>query len=975
MTFFDMASRHNRSLLRAVLAQKLGSTAVAALMVGGMTAPAHAQSAAQTAQTGQPAAANVEEIVVTGSRIVRDGYQAPTPVTVVGAADIADAAPRDLSDFVNKMPALSGSLKPTATVTNVSAGTTGVNALNLRALGLERTLVLLDGQRSVGAAVSNIVDVSEFPQELVSRVDVVTGGASAAYGSDAVSGVVNFILDKTYTGIKGEVSGGITTYGDDEHWKVSLTGGTPFASGRGHFLFSAEATRNAGILEGGPPRDWMISGWQTIPNPSYAATNGQPQYLWRSQVGYAVYQPGGIITSGPLKGIVFGPGGVARQFDYGDIVGGNWQHGGDWNLTNPVRTGSIDPQGTRQNLFTRFNYDLTDDVQVFAQLSWAHSGARYEATYPFYPGTLPIKSDNAFLPADVAARARALGVTQFTLGLVPTDLYNAGSHGLLQIGGAHDRRTNRYVFGGNGSFDAADTTWKWNAHYSNETTRISENGTNNPISANLLRAIDAVRDPVTGLIVCRSTLTAPNNGCAPYDPMGIGMRNSEASINYIIGAHGNAHRNQKVTMNNIATDVNGEPFSSWAGPVSLAFGVEWRKDRITGSADPLALQLAYFSNNYQPTIGQVSTMEGFAETVIPLAKDTAWANSLDLNAAVRFTSYSSVGFVTTWKTGLVYEPVNDVRFRATRSRDIRAPNFGDLYAGGTIGAGTTILDRAHNNAPLAGSTFSQGNSSLHEETADTTGLGVVLQPSFFPGFNAAVDYWNIDLTGGIGSLNAQQIYDQCYLGKQEFCNSISVNSVGVIVVIARPFNVGSEIRRGLDFEASYRVQMDTMADNLGGALTLRFLATNYLKAYSNNNITPALNSVGELSGNSLPAWKYNASVSYALDAFHASVTATGFSGGKRNNTWVECTSGCPTSTIDNPTIENNHIDGGFYLSTALSYDVSQQISVFFNVENLMNTDPPIISSLTGSYPGGTPINRVLWDAIGRSFRAGVRFKM
>ena len=905
---------------------------------------------------------------------MRDGYEAPTPVTVVGAADILAAAPQDLADFINRMPALSGSLRPTASTTNVSGGTTGVNALNLRALGLERTLVLLDGQRSVGASIANIIDVSEFPQELVSRVDVVTGGASAAYGSDAVSGVVNFILDKDYTGLKGEVSGGVTTYGDNKSWKLSLTGGSPFASGRGHVLFSAEASDKEGIIEGGPPRDWMHSGWQTIGNPAYTATNGQPQYFWRDQVGYATIQPGGIITAGPLKGTTFGPGGVSRQFNYGDITSGIWQHGGDWQLSNLTRTGSIDPASTRQSVFTRFSYDLAENIEIFAQASWASSEVRYNATYPFYHGNLTIRTENPFIPPDVAARAAALGATQFLLGIVPIDMYNAGSFGLRQIGGAHHRITKRFVAGAKGNFDAADTNWTWDVHYSRQYARLSEKGTNNPITPNLLRALDAVRHPTTGQIVCRSTLTDPGNNCVPYNPMGIGM-NSAAAIDYVIGARGNTERNQKITLENVASAITGEPFSSWAGPVSLAFGVDWRQDKITGRADPLALQFAYFSNNYQPTFGEYSIVEGFAETVVPLANDTAWADSLDLNASIRLTNYSTAGFVTTWKVGLVYQPVPDLRLRATRSRDIRAPNLGDLYGGGTSGAGVTILDRFNNNAPLPGTTFSRGNPLLLEETADTTGLGVVFQPAFLEGFNAAVDFWNIELTDGIGTLNAQQIYDECFRGRQEFCSVISRDQAGVIVVVSRPFNIASETRRGIDFEATYRMRMERIDEDLGGGLTLRFLATNYLKAYSNNNITPPLDFVGELLGNGLPKWKYNASISYELDALHATLTGTGFTGGKRSNTWIECSSSCPTSTINNPTVDNNHIHGGFYLDASLSYDVTEWGTLFVNVENMMNKQPPILSSLGGSFPGATPVNRSLWDAIGRTFRAGFRFQM
>ena len=208
-------------------------------------APAYSQTAsAQRAGVE----VGVEEVVITGSRVIRDGYSAPTPVSVLSADEIQKTATPNVADYVNTLPALSGSSTPQTTSNSVFNNGQAINGLSLRGLGVVRTLVLLNGQRVVPALNTGVVDVSEFPQQLISRVDVVTGGASAAYGSDALSGVVNFILDTKFVGFKGEASAGVTNYEDAASWKLDLTYGTAFDGGRGHFIISGEASDEQGKL-------------------------------------------------------------------------------------------------------------------------------------------------------------------------------------------------------------------------------------------------------------------------------------------------------------------------------------------------------------------------------------------------------------------------------------------------------------------------------------------------------------------------------------------------------------------------------------------------------------------------------------------------------------------------------------------------------------------------------------------------------
>ena len=289
-----------------------------------------AQAAPALAQT--TSSAELEEVVVTGSRIVRDGFDAPTPVNVLGSAEILAEAPANIADFVNTLPSVAGSVTASSSSGSLSNGQAGISALNLRALGTGRTLVLFDGQRSVVSAATGQVDTNTFPQSLISRVEVVTGGASSAYGSDAVGGVVNFILDKTYTGLKMTAEYGETTYGDGENWKYNFTAGTPFADGRGHILLSAETVSQTGIH--GESRDWNTNGHFAIRNTDTSA--GAPFYIVADQVGISAYTPGGLITSGPLRGTYFGVNGQVSQLAYG-AVSGQWMVGGDWEYSSSDR--------------------------------------------------------------------------------------------------------------------------------------------------------------------------------------------------------------------------------------------------------------------------------------------------------------------------------------------------------------------------------------------------------------------------------------------------------------------------------------------------------------------------------------------------------------------------------------------------------------------------------------------------------------
>jgi len=921
----------------------------------------------------QPAA--LQEVVVTGSRISRENFEAPTPVAVLGAEQINQAAPENLADFVNDMPSMVGSATPQTSNLSFSNGQAGINALNLRGLGTVRTLVLLDGRRSPPSAITGIVDINDLPQSLVQRVEVVTGGASAAYGSDAMTGVVNFILDKDFTGLKSEVSGGRTDYGDDDNWKVTLTGGLPFADGRGHLLVNGEYTHRDGIY--GVPRSWNNDGRYIMNNPAYTPTSGLPERLVVSNASLTTATLGGIITNTALRGTTFGEGGVPRQFQYGPLVRDPWMQGGEWATNQFNQYNTLDQEVDRTGLFARVSFSLTDNFGVFAQASHNESETLSWQLKQFNLANLVIRAGNPFIPESVAAQMADAGITQFTLGTMNNDL--------PIINFAGEREVTRLMAGFEGGFSLFGSDWEWDAYYQLGTTNSSETGHDISYKARYSAALDTVVNPANGQPICRSTLTDPGNGCLPYNPMGINV-NSPETIAWLTGS---PHRDQRFTQQVVAATVRGEPFDSWAGPVSIAMGIERRDEKVRGESDPTSAINGWFAGNYLPTFGSYHVAEAFLETVVPLAKDLPFAQSFDLNAAVRRTDYSTSGLVTTWKAGAIWQPIDDLRFRVTRSRDIRAPNLNELFAAGTANT-NSVIDPFNNNqnAPYQG--LAVGNLQLQPEKADTLGFGAVLQPRFLDGFTASVDYYDVKITDAIGNVGAQTIVDNCFAGMQEFCGAITrgIGAGGasqITQIRLSPFNLVGLKARGIDYEMSYVFGLDRLFSSLDGRMRLSLLATNYLENYQDNGVNPPVDSVGSNSGlNGLgtsgpPDWVYRATLAYTGDRISASLTGRGFSDGKYSTAYIECTSGCPVSTADNPTINDNSLPGAFYLDASLSYKMNwaaTDVETFLSVTNLTNKDPGMVpQGPAGISYAQAPVNASLYDILGRVYRVGVRMKM
>jgi len=965
----------------------LGTSLAAIALSVGMPAAAQDAASARDSEDGPATASPVatpaegnSPIIVTGTRIVSDGFSQPTPTTVVSADDFQASPTSNIADFVNELPALSGTVTPSVANASTSAGSAGQNFLDLRGLDASRTLVLLDGRRVVPTATSGSTDINNIPSELVSRVDVVTGGASAAYGSDAVAGVVNFVLDTDYTGIKGNVEGGISSRGDGETLKSSLSFGAQIGE-RLHVLLSGMASYSAEIdFFDREKRKWN-TGTRKLANPAYISqveTPDIPALLTYDNVNNSLSAAGGLITSGPARGIQFGEGGVPSQFDFGTPIIGSFMVGGQYGDT--ADQASFIAGVRMYTAFGRADYDITDSITAFAQFNYGNSLGTGSGAPERRFGNVSIKSDNAFLPDDIRELAcgdAAPNTECFRFGTDNADLARSyDSKRKMALGGGRNwirRETYIGTVGLDGDFSS---NWRWNLYYQFGRSDVNQQLRNNQILANYDQAVDAVFAP-DGSIVCRSTLTDPDNGCEPLNLFGVGVA-SQAAKDYVLGT---SKQITRLTQQVAEATVQGDLLDLWAGPLAVAFGAGYRKEEVeTPYTDPLSAQggRVFFAANYQPTEGSYDVKELFGEIALPLARDIPFVQALDLNAALRMTDYSTSGTVFTYKLGGTYRPIDDILIRATWSRDIRAPNLNELFSGGTTGF-APATDPLHGNTAISVPQATVGNPNLTPEIAKSLGIGAVYQPGWLPGFSASVDYFHIDLNDAISVIGLQQELDLCASGaRPDFCELITrgpgvTGGVevpdAVLSAIVAPVNIASVTTSGFDIELAYRQHLSDIVEGWDGTLNLRAVGTNVIEFISDNGLGTVHDSAGETGQprSGLPDWRWKTSLGYSNGPLDLTLYWRHISPGVYSTSFFDNSAGPLTS-------DNNHVDGADYIDLSIQYSLfgdDDSVKLTAAVRNLFDQDPPTVAH-TASYLY-TPYNPSLFDGIGRYFNLGISF--
>jgi outer membrane receptor protein involved in Fe transport len=778
---------------------------------------AGAQTTNQAA-TGDAADAVLEEVTVTGSRVISNGNDSPTPVTVVTMDDLQASRPTTVFEGLQELPVFSsGNGGAVGGRTGQGGNNNSIASLNLRGLGSVRGLVLFNGHRVPPQNLNGQVDLNQIPQLVLQRVDVQTGGSSAIYGSDAITGVMNFLVDRSFNGLKVNSQYGMSDRGDTRSNEIAAAFGSDLFGGRGHFLGSVQSHYDSGLMRS--DREWVQAAGGRTWSLAGQGTTASPYFITQYSVGTKTTSGGVIVcpagaaagTAGapipggcptrPLVGQNFASNGVLTPFVNGTAIPGSLtsQIGGDGGgqskatLKTPVKF---------LQFYGRFDFDLTDNLHSFVEsyytkereLSWLSSSSSGATANSSLTNGFIMSVDNAFLPASARQALVAGGATTFNVGKTwSTDFYDSNR---FQFDNA-----NFYVNAGlDGNFGNG---YNWEVSATKSRVSQANIAFNTWDSGRLFAALDAVINPATGQAVCQVSLTANAGlypGCVPLNIFGPTATTS-AQWEYL-------RRPTKYEGKTGTTDfegyVSGAPFNTWAGPVNMALSGEWRKleYQLISEGEPANVAPVNCTGLRFNCVAQSATNAGTSifpngtaglrpvsqtvkevalEAGIPVLEGVRFAQKVSLNPAFRRAEYSSTGTpareipvattefqANTWKLGLNWQVNDALTIRATRSRDFRAPNMSELYLPGRVQA-VTVNDRLIINpatgqpgVSVAGQQQQGGNPSLLPEVSYTTTAGFVFKP--WNNFSLAVDAFDISITNAITGIDGTtaSLQDACY---------------------------------------------------------------------------------------------------------------------------------------------------------------------------------------------------------------------
>jgi outer membrane receptor protein involved in Fe transport len=800
------------------------------------------------AQESDAAAAEGATIVVTGSRLVTSGMESPVPVTAVRAEELEAMDPGALISSVSQLPQFYGNSTPNNSNFFVRGGT---GNLNLRGLGANRTLTLLNGRRVPSTSAFGGVDINLFPEAMISGIETVTGGASAAYGTDAVAGVVNFLLDTDFNGLEVGLQGGITERGDGENYEAKLAFGTNIGE-RGHVLVAGSRAKQNGIHDL-TSRDWY-QGWGAV----------QVGGIWADYPNvHSISASFDGIISAPgtaIDGLAFDSAGNYAPFNVGSpsqgVVGGAGPNagrasgGGGDDLNAEAFT--LYPDTDRYSIFAYGDYELSSNVTLFAQYMRGYNH-QFQYNTPRSslfgsPTAITIFQDNAFLPESLRDTMIANDIQSFALR-------RTGS--IEDIGDVwFEDRTTQNV--GTAGFKADIASggfldgWQVNGYYQYGRSRRVWDQYSLRVDR-IFAAVDAVEDE-GGNIVCRVSTFAGGAaafpGCQPLNLFGRGNA-SAGAVDYVMGNDVGQHVDTPVYFANLGytgetlsydavapkrnittfqqhfaeVSAHGDLFQLPAGAVSLAVGASYRKESIRQLVQDTTNQPANHDGAVHPVMcndaaiglrgvngadcantvgfqfskvsniqGQADVKEAFAETLIPLYDNDA-GQSVTVNLSGRWADYSGSGTIWAYKGGIDIALTDGVRVRGTYSRDVRAGNLSERFDK-TGGAGNVADPRtAAENATWGGQTyqvtiFSGGNPAIKPESADTFTAGVVFQPLFIPGFSASVDWYTVNISDAIATVGTNEVARRCFAENDpQFCALVTTDPAqdGKIILVGNQY--------------------------------------------------------------------------------------------------------------------------------------------------------------------------------------------
>ncbi len=951
-----------------------GGCALLALLVA-------ATAAAQEAAPPQP----MDEVVVTGSRLVRSDLSAPSPTTVISEDAVQMSGDTTVEAVLNELPQLSAGNNSSVN----SAGGSGVLTANLRGLGATRTLTLVNGRRFIPANGAGSVDLATIPNALVKRVEIITGGASAVYGSDAITGAVNFLLRDDFEGFEVSSQYGRTGESDGQSVNYDLLFGTNLAEGRGNLtLFASRSMRDPVMMQN---RDFSSvplnaalgpSGSGNIPGGRVGLSAAQMASL-NVGGGAGVIPVGSDGCTTPVNSIRFAENGrVMRHCDPQTLfnyAAGNY-------LLRPL---------DRWQLSGLAHYSFNDNVEAYLDAHYALAQNEFQQA----PDSLSIVTGtNSYFEVTNYATNPVLTPDVRALFVNNPAIFDPMGTGNARIAGgiarrveelglrnfAFERATIGSTVGVRGDFEVGEHTWRWDVFGQYHRSRTDENvqGTMSPARMSL--GLNSVING-SGQVVCAT----PILGCVPVNPFGFDSI-SPAAARFISPARSSSDLfERKVTGASLA----GEFLPLPAGPISAAVGVEFRDDdyRYLPGATDLAAE--YGSASRGITQGGYSVSEAFAEVRIPLLSDKPFAQVLALEGAARYSDYSNFGGANTWRAGLEWGPVDWLRFRSAYNVAIRAPNISELFApiGEGFSPGNDPCAAIRNpsqaqrdfcvqqgvpqneintfvQTALGFSQLSGGNPALTEETSETMTIGAVIRLPFLERFNFAVDYYEIEVEDAVSTMNAQTTLDVCYQILDENsapCRAITrLPGTGqVYQVRASNSNIGSLSVEGVDLTADYTF-------NLPGAMGLG-------------------DNAAELGLQLQTGWlfKRESQIIGALPidcaGFFGSCTAQGAGGSPDFKALLVATyhSGplmlrtqarhiASLDPLANIAATTPVVAGSVnYVDFSGSYRFNDTFEVYAGIDNAFDEAPPL---LTSSWGGDANTDVTLYDVIGRRYFFGLR---
>ncbi|HKS59041.1 MAG TPA: TonB-dependent receptor [Steroidobacteraceae bacterium] len=978
-----MVTKEKSADVRHAVRRALLLSAVAVAAVGQTTIVS-----AQDTETAAP----IDEVIVTGSRLMRSrDLVAASPVQTIDVGKLADSGSVTIEETLNEFP----QLNPDNTGTVNQSGGTGVASADLRGLGAVRTLVLVNGRRFIPADVTGLVDLGTIPDGLVDRVEIITGGASAVYGSDAIAGAVNFILKRDFEGAQVHYQYGETDRGDGASHKADILLGVNTEDGRGNATVYAAYTERDPVYMA----DRKFSRQPLLENAQGQLVNFGSGNIPGGLIGISAANLSRIqgvdLTNangacpGAIQGVRFGENGQpfpfcrpTEQYNYAAV---NF-------LQRPLESWQITTTG---------HYDLADRVQVYGEFFYTKKQNQFQ------------QAPEAVSPTSSGRPTGTVAITNAdTNPLFPQplrdffaanrDFFDADGDGIFLVNST-SRRFEEFgprntsitadsfnlTTGLRGDFDLGERSWHWDTFFQFARSDVELIQTGLLSRSRTTLGLDTVVD-ANGNVTCRVNLL----GCVPVNIFGIDTLTPQMA-NFLSVQTG---RTDDFTRKSAGASIAGDLFNIWAGPVSSAFGVEWREERYHSNPAEIAASGDLTSTPIAPqyTTGKFDVKEAFAEFRVPLLNDLPAIKSLAVEAAVRQSDYSTIDSVLTWKGTLDWEVVNWLRVRGGVSRAIRAPNLDELYAqpssgftGGVDpcwvtsnpsqaqrdlcvaqGVPASEIGTFLPSASQGWNSLSGGNPNLKEEESDAKTLGIVFTPSWAGNLAVSLDYFDIEVEGAVAQVSSQALVNSCFATLDPSgaaCGAITRLPSGQIDQVSAPvLNVASRKVSGVDLAISYTLDLPQWLSLPGesGTLGLQWVST-----WQDEDVSRTLPNLPVIDC----AGRYSGTCS------GDGVRITPDFRGLFRTMWNTG----PLSLIAELSIigdlklaqnaipnQNGTISEWYYLDLSGKYQLTDKVKLVAGVNNALDKAPPVIGFTGG---GDSNTNIPLFDPLGRRYYAGVTF--